>query len=67
MNKSIYRVVKRDGGWAYEADAAQSATFQTREAARRAARLAATQPAAANETMPSAFEDDDNKWVDDSG
>jgi hypothetical protein len=67
MNKSTYRVVKRDGGWAYEANATQSATFQTREAARKAARLAATQPAAANGTMPFAYEDDDDKWVDDSG
>jgi hypothetical protein len=67
MNKSTYRVVKRDGGWAYEANATQSDTFQTREAARKAARLAATEKAAPSETTLPSYVDDDGKWVDDSG
>ena len=42
MSKITYRVVKHDGGWAFEANGTYSEQFQTREAARKAARLAAT-------------------------
>ena len=41
MDKVIYRVVKHDGGWAYEANGTYSEPFRTREAARKAAKLAA--------------------------
>jgi hypothetical protein len=49
MSKITYRVVKHDGGWAFGANGTYSEQFPTREAARKAARLAATAQAAANE------------------
>jgi hypothetical protein len=52
MSKITYRVAKHDGGWAYETNGTYSEQFQTREAARKAARLAATAKAAANEIIP---------------
>ena len=41
MMKMVYRVIRHDAGWAYEANGAVSETFRTREAARSAARAAA--------------------------
>jgi len=41
MSKRTYKIVKHNGGWAYEDNGRFSATFPTRDAARRAARLAA--------------------------
>jgi hypothetical protein len=67
MSKITYRVVKHEGGWAYEANSTRSETFQTREAARKAASLAATEQAAASETTPPSYEDEDGKWFDNSG
>jgi hypothetical protein len=34
MSQITYKVVKHDGGWAYEANAAYSQPFPTRDAAR---------------------------------
>jgi hypothetical protein len=67
MSNITYRVVKHDGGWAYEANGTYSAQFDTREAARKAARSAATVQAAANEITPPFYEDKDGQWHDDSG
>ena len=39
MSSVIYKVVKHDGGWAYEANGTYSELFPTREAARKAAKL----------------------------
>ena len=39
MSKITYRVVKHDGGWAFEANGSYSEQFQTREAARKAAKI----------------------------
>jgi hypothetical protein len=65
MSKITYRVVKHDGGWAYEANGTYSEQFQTREAARKAARLAATAKAAANEIVPTSYDDKNGQWYDD--
>jgi hypothetical protein len=65
MSNITYRVVKHDGGWAYEANGTYSAQFQTREAARKAARLAATVLAAANEITSPSDEDKNGQWHDD--
>jgi hypothetical protein len=43
MSKIIYRVVKHDGGWAYEKNGTYSEKFSTREGARKAAKLAASE------------------------
>jgi hypothetical protein len=50
MSKVTYKVLKHDGGWAYEANGTYSESFPTREAARKAAKLAASEQAAPGET-----------------
>jgi hypothetical protein len=67
MNKITYRVVKHDGGWAYETDGTYSQQFRTREAARKAARLAAAGHASAYETARRPSESKAGQWYDDSG
>lgn len=67
MSKITYKVIKHDGGWAYEANGAHSQTFQTREAARNAAKLAATARATAGGTTPRSYEDEAGQWFDNSG
>jgi hypothetical protein len=65
MKKIAYRVVKHDSGWAYQANGTYSEQFRTRDAARKAARLAATERAAANGTASSSYEDKSGQWYDD--
>ena len=65
MNRITYRVVKHDGGWAYQANGTYSEQFRTRDAARKAARLAAIAQAAANGTAPPSYEDKSGEWYDD--
>jgi hypothetical protein len=67
MNKGTYKVIKHDGGWSYQANGTYSETFQTREAARKAAKLAASAQAAAGEPTPIAYEEEKGQWHDDSG
>jgi hypothetical protein len=62
MSKITYKVVKHDGGWAYEANGTYSEPFPTREAARNAARLAASEQAAPGETTPISYEDEKGRW-----
>jgi Uncharacterized protein conserved in bacteria (DUF2188) len=64
---STYRVVKHNGGWAYETDGTRSELFRTRDAARKAARLAAAEHARADETAPRPSERNEAQWYDDSG
>ena len=40
MSKIAYRVVRHEGGWAFEANGTFSEIFRTREQAREAARVA---------------------------
>jgi hypothetical protein len=63
MNKIPFKIVKHDDGWVYEADGVLSQNFRTREAARKAARLAAS---AASETTPLSHEHTE-EWYDDTG
>ena len=64
MNKITFKIVKHDDGWVYEANGAPSQSFRTREAARKAARLAAS---AASETTLLSHEDKGGEWYDNSG
>jgi hypothetical protein len=64
MSKIIFKIVKHDDGWVYEANGAHSQHFRTREAARKAARLAAS---AASETTLLSHEDKEGEWYDNSG
>jgi hypothetical protein len=56
------RVVKHDGGWAYEVNGTYSEPFPTRDAARKAAKLAASEQAAPGETTRISYEDEKGRW-----
>lgn len=64
MNKIVYKVLKHDGGWAYEANGTYSEKFPTREAARKAAKLAASEQAEPGETTAISYEDEKGHWHD---
>jgi len=64
MSKVIYKVVKHDGGWAYEVNGTYSERFPTRDAARKAAKLAASEQRAPGETTAISYEDDRGRWHD---
>ncbi|MEO7206655.1 MAG: DUF2188 domain-containing protein [Steroidobacteraceae bacterium] len=62
MSKIIYKVVKHDGAWAYEMNGTYSEKFPTREAARKAAKLAASEQATLGDTTPISYEDNKGHW-----
>ncbi len=62
MSKLVYRVVRHDGGWAYEANGTFSEPFRTRELAREAARLAAREQRAPEEPTAIEYEDEQGHW-----
>jgi hypothetical protein len=62
MSKLVYKVVKHDGGWAYEALGTFSETYRTREAARTAARLAAAEQSSVEAPTPIEYEDEQGRW-----
>ena len=64
MNKITYKVVKHDGGWAYGVNGTYSEKFPTREAARKAAKLAAGERPAPGETTPISYADRKAHWHD---
>jgi hypothetical protein len=64
MNRITYKVVKHDGGWAYEVNGTYSEKFPTREAARKAAKLAASEQAAPGEATPISYEAEKGHWHD---
>jgi hypothetical protein len=65
MTKITFKVVRHDGGWAHEANGTYSERFPTREAARRAAKLAASADAAAGEVRPISYKN--MEWHDETG
>ena len=63
MSKITYKVIKHDGGWAYEANGTFSEPFRTRDAARKAAKFAASeQTAPGGETTRISYEDEKGRW-----
>ena len=62
MSKVIYKVVKHDGGWAYQANGTFSEKFRTRSEARSAAKLAAAEQAAPGESASISYEDEKGQW-----
>jgi hypothetical protein len=62
MTDMTYQVVKHDGGWAYTVNGTYSESFPTREAARRAAKLAASEQPLPGETTQISYEDDKGRW-----
>jgi hypothetical protein len=62
MTKLIYKIVRHDGGWAYEANGTFSEPFKTQEAARQAATSAALEQRAVGETVAISYEDEKGHW-----
>lgn len=62
MSKLVYRVVRHDGGWAYEANGTFSEPFRTQEEAQEAARLAAREQEVPGESTPIDYEDEKGRW-----
>jgi hypothetical protein len=62
MSTIIYKVVRHDGGWAYVANGTFSESFRTREAARKAAKIAVREQAAPSETVKISYEDEHGRW-----
>jgi hypothetical protein len=67
MSKITYKVVRHDAGWAYEANGTCCEPFPTREAARKAARLAAREQAVPGEATQISYEDDKGTLAQQSG
>ena len=62
MSKITYKIVKHDGGWAYEANGTFSEPFRTRDSARKAAKLAAGEQREPGETTQISYEDEKGRW-----
>jgi hypothetical protein len=62
VSKITYKVIKHDGGWAYESNGTFSEPFRTREEARVAAKLAASEQAAPGKTNGIFYEGDKGSW-----
>lgn len=62
MSSVIYKIVKHDGGWAYEVNGTFSEPFHTHDAARRAARLAAEEQAEPGDSAQILYEDEQGQW-----
>ena len=61
MSKLVYRVVRHDGGWAYEANGTFSERFTSHDAARRAAHHAAREQTTDEPTLIE-YEDEHGQW-----
>jgi hypothetical protein len=62
MSDMNYKVMKHDGGWAYVVNGTYSESFPTREAARKAAKLAASEQTEPGETTQISYEDEKGRW-----
>jgi hypothetical protein len=62
MSKIIYKVVRHDGGWAYTADGTFSEPFRTREAARKAAKVAVSEQLVPGETVNVSYDAEKGRW-----
>jgi hypothetical protein len=62
MTEIVYKLVKHDGGWAYEANGTFSEPFATREAAHQAALAAADEQSAPGERVKITYEDEQGRW-----
>ena len=62
MSKIVYKIVKHDGGWAYEANGTFSERFANRQAAHRAAAEAAAEQETPGETSVISWEDENGHW-----
>jgi len=64
MTKVVYEVVEHDGGWAYSWNGVYSETYPTREAARKAAEVAAKEQTVGGADTVISYEDREGQWHD---
>jgi Uncharacterized protein conserved in bacteria (DUF2188) len=64
MRKVTHKVVRHDGGWAYQANGGHSEPFRTRREARTAAKLAASEQATAAGSAEITYETERERWHD---
>ena len=62
MAKIVYKVVRHEDGWAYQARGTFSETFPTHDAALEAAKRAAAEQRVPGETVGIQYETADGKW-----
>jgi hypothetical protein len=62
VTKLVYKVLKHDGGWAYQADGTFSESYPTHDAALAAARRAAKAQSEPNERTSIEYEDAAGHW-----
>ena len=62
MAKVVYRIVRHDGGWAYQAEGVYSETFASHDAARSAAERVAREQRLPGDDAAISFEDSDGHW-----
>ena len=62
MNRVIYKIVEHGEGWAYQVEGTYSETFASADAARAAARIAASEQAQPGKDVGIAFEDASGRW-----
>lgn len=62
MAKVVYKIVKHDGGWAYQVDHAFSETYGSHDAAHRAAKRAASEQRLSGDQATISFEDAEGRW-----
>ena len=62
MSAIVYKVIRHDGGWACTANGTFSESFRTRDAARKAARLAVREQVAPGESVKISYEDEKGRW-----
>jgi uncharacterized protein DUF2188 len=62
MTKVVYKIVKHENGWAYQARGTISEAFPTHDAALAAAKRAAGEQKVPGETVGIQYETADGKW-----
>jgi len=62
MAHVTYKIVKHDGGWAYQASGVFSETFASHDAALKAARRVAAEQRVPGHTEAIEWEDEKGKW-----
>jgi Uncharacterized protein conserved in bacteria (DUF2188) len=62
MAKVVYKIVRHENGWAYQARGTYSETFPSHDAALEAARRAAGEQRVPGETVGIQYETADGKW-----
>lgn len=62
MTHVIYKVVRHEDGWAYQAEGVFSETFPTHAAALAAARRAAAEQRVPGHTEAIEYEDENGRW-----